>query len=107
LIEYLETLERPFRYTGFDISEAMILHARELYGNRPDCAFVRNDSDLKISDYTVASGILNVKMETPVDEWKNYCLNMIDQLARLSSKGFAFNVLTSYSDPEYMRPDLF
>ncbi len=107
LVDFLETLGRSYRYTGFDISEAMILRASDKHGDRKNCSFVQNEEDLKGSDYTVASGIFNVKMETPVEDWMEYCLETIDKLAKLSTKGFAFNVLTSYSDAEYMRPDLY
>ena len=34
-------------------------------------------------------------------------VDTIDRLAALSTRGFAFNMLTSYSDPEYMRDDLY
>ena len=107
LVGYLETLETPYTYTGFDISEAMIEKAVAAHGSKPNCSFVAREEDLHPADYTVASGIFNVKMETPEDQWKEYCLQTIDRLARLSTKGFAFNVLTRYSDPEFMRPDLY
>ncbi|MCB9767956.1 MAG: methyltransferase domain-containing protein [Candidatus Omnitrophica bacterium] len=107
LVEYLETLDCPFEYRGFDISQAMVGRAREIHGAKANCRFVQDETQLEKADYTVASGIFNVKMETPVEEWKDYCLKTIDKLAGLSNKGFAFNVLTSYSDAEYMRPDLY
>ena len=107
LIEYLKTLGTSFSYTGFDISQSMIEKARATHGENSKCTFVQSEGDLREADYTVASGIFNVKMETPVEEWKEYCLETIDTLARLSTKGFAFNVLTSYSDAEYMREDLY
>jgi hypothetical protein len=31
----------------------------------------------------------------------------IRQMSNLSYKGFAFNALTSYSDPQHVRPDLY
>ncbi len=38
---------------------------------------------------------------------QKYVLETLDDLHRLSLKGFAFNALTSYSDPEHIRDDLF
>ena len=55
----------------------------------------------------VASGIFNVRLTTPVAEWEGYVFRTIDRLAALARRGFGFNALTSYSDPERMRPDLY
>jgi hypothetical protein len=45
---------------------------------------------------------------TAVDqEWQEYVVRTLHELARLSIRGFAFNSLTSYSDPPRMRPDLY
>ena len=37
--------------------------------------------------------------------WPEYVRETIDRLAALSTRGFAFNMLTSYSDADRMRPD--
>jgi hypothetical protein len=55
----------------------------------------------------VASGVFNVKLHTPLADWEAYVLRTVDRLAALGRHGFAFNALTSYSDPERMRPDLY
>ncbi|TMG79221.1 MAG: hypothetical protein E6H78_20525 [Betaproteobacteria bacterium] len=34
-------------------------------------------------------------------------IDTIEDLAALSTRGFAFNALTSYSDPQRRRPDLY
>lgn len=107
LIDYMEGANLDFKYAGFDVSETMIDKARELHPNMSRDSFTSDESELAQSDYTVASGILNVKMDTPTEAWEEYVLATLDKLARLSTKGFSFNVLTSYSDPEYMRPDLY
>jgi hypothetical protein len=62
---------------------------------------------LKPADYTVASGIFNVKLDISADEWAHYVLRTVDTIAKLSRKGFAFNALTKYSDADRMRPDLY
>lgn len=107
LVDLLAERKVDFEYTGFDVSETMVAEARSRHGERPNCRFVANESDLTPADYTVASGIFNVKMDTPTEDWRDYTLGVIDRLADLSTKGFAFNVLTLYSDPEFMRPDLY
>ena len=53
-----------------------------------------------MSDYLVASGIFNVKKEYKESEWLHYILNSIETMNCSSKKGFAFNVLTKYSDRE-------
>ena len=107
LIDYMEDANLEFEYSGFDVSETMISKARDLHPKMDPASFTTDESALTPSDYTVASGILNVKMDTPAEAWEEYVLATLDKLANLSKKGFAFNVLTSYSDPEYMRPDLY
>jgi SAM-dependent methyltransferase len=107
LITYLDLQECSFRYTGFDIAEAMISRAFEIYGKRSDCAFYSDESQLVPCDYAVESGIFNLKLDAPVDLWTEHVLRTLDRLHVLGEKGFAFNMLTKYSDPERMRPDLY
>lgn len=107
LASYLDRTGREFTYTGFDLSEDMLAHARAAAEGDPRCRFVASDSELSETDYTVASGIFNVRLDTPEDQWFAYVLRTLDRLDELSRCGFAFNVLTSYSDRERMRNDLF
>jgi len=94
-------------YHGFDISEAMIGEAQRQQSDLSNCTFIHDLSLLRQADYTIASGIYNVKQETPDNEWQAYVVDTIRHIAGLTNKGFSFNMLTSYSDPEKMRPDLF
>ena len=55
----------------------------------------------------MASGIFNVRLGTSEDDWAAYMLDSIAQMASRARLGFAFNVLTLYSDPERRRPDLY
>jgi hypothetical protein len=64
-------------------------------------------AELREADYTLASGIFNVRLSTAEGEWKNYMLEVIDTMNSLSRSGFAFNALTKYSDAEFMRADLY
>jgi SAM-dependent methyltransferase len=93
-----------FAYTGFDISEEMLAQARSLHG---DQRFVGRDDELEPADYTVASGIFNVKLDAPVGEWEEHVFRTLARLDELSTRGFAFNMLTSYSDADRMRDDLY
>lgn len=107
LYSYLERHGHDVRYRGFDISEPMLEHARREYERPQHVTFVDEEADLEPADYTVASGIFNVKLDVPEDEWADYVLRTLDTMARLSRRGFAFNMLTSYSDPDRMRSDLY
>jgi SAM-dependent methyltransferase len=107
LVPYLERQGYDVRYRGFDLSDPMLEHARRAYERRPEVTFVQQQADLEPADYTVASGVFNVKLDVPEDEWRDYVLRTLDAIAALSRRAFAFNMLTSYSDPEKMRPDLY
>jgi len=94
-------------YTGFDVSETMIAAARHETRALTGCTFTIDRHHLAPADYVAASGIFNVKMDTPADEWRDYILRTIDDLASLAGRGFAFNALTAYSDADRQRADLY
>lgn len=107
LVDHLEARGFAARYCGYDVSEAMIAQARALHAGRPWCEFVTEEAQLGSADYSVASGIFNVKLGCSDDEWKAYVVRIVDRLAFLSRRGLAFNALTAYADAERMRSDLF
>jgi SAM-dependent methyltransferase len=107
LVPYLFENQYPVHYRGYDICQDMIHTATQLHGPRSECVFVSDPEQLEPGDYTVASGVLNLRFTTPLDDWQQYVLYTLDQMDRLSRRGFAFNMLTSYSEPERMRPDLY
>ena len=104
---YLQERDYPFTYTGFDISANMLAQARQLLGDSDRCRFVATEGELERADCTVASGIFNVRLDAPPEAWERSALETLSRLDELSSRGFAFNMLTSYSDPERMRDDLY
>jgi hypothetical protein len=69
--------------------------------------FTANEAALEPADFTLASGIFNVRLDTSVEDWTRYVLHTTSMLDRLGQRGFAFNMLTSYSDADRMRSDLF
>ena len=107
LAGYLAGKGYQFEYNGFDLSVKMIDAAQKEYGDFRHCRFSSNEGSLGVADYTLSSGIFNVKLQTSDEEWKDYMLHTLGKMAELSKKGFAFNALTKYSDPEFMRDDLF
>ena len=104
LVDYLENNGFEFDYAGFDISTEMIAKARELHAR---ARFVSDVTQLPEADYTLASGIFNVKLATGEDDWTQYVLDVLETMNSLSTRGFAFNALTKYSDAEFMRSELY
>ena len=96
-----------FRYQGYDISAAMIEAGRVRHFGDARVRFVDDLAALARADYVVASGIFNVRLDTPDEAWEAYMVDMLDRMAALASRGFSFNVLTAYSDPERRRADLY
>lgn len=94
-------------YIGFDISESMADAARHYLRSVTGCHITARRDELTPADYAVASGVLNVKQGASDEAWTGYVWETIDDLAALGTRGFAFNALTSYSDVEKRRPDLF
>ena len=105
LVDYLQQSRKRFRYQGYDLSEAMIREAESRASTTR--TFTTDAQQLQRTDYVVASGVFNVKLETPADAWKDYMRQTIESLAALATRGFAFNALTSYSDKEHQREDLY
>lgn len=85
----------------------MIAAARRLHPDLPASALVTSASGLAAADYSVASGVFNLRLEVDDAAWRAYVVETLDTLDGVSERGFAFNMLTRYSDPERMRPDLY
>jgi SAM-dependent methyltransferase len=107
LFDFLLGRNVSVAYHGFDISEPMIAAARARHAGATHCTFVTREEELRPADYTVASGIFNVKLDTSEQEWTAYVLHTLRKMDAVSRRGFAFNVLSLYSDPEKRRPDLY
>jgi cyclopropane fatty-acyl-phospholipid synthase-like methyltransferase len=102
MYDFMQKNYTNFDFWGYDISAAMIAKAKELYINETT-SWLNDLKDLQAIDYVVASGIFNVKLENSEQNWKKYILETLQEMNRLSTKGFSFNVLTKYSDKEYMK----
>jgi SAM-dependent methyltransferase len=104
LLGYLNRQHFQPHYYGFDISKEMIANAKELYKKG---IFRVSNKPWKRTDYSVASGIFNVRLTAPKTSWKSYFLKTLDLMDRFSARGFSFNCLTKYSDKEKMRNYLY
>lgn len=104
--EYLSRNYNDFIYNGYDLSSEMIENAKKLY-EKLNFKAIKNLEEIEISDYSIASGIFSVKMQHNEAEWLSYILETLEYMNKKSIKGFSFNMLTKYSDKEYMRDDLY
>lgn len=107
LIDYLLMRGCKFDYTGFDIVEDMVTQAGHIHQDKPFCTFTHQVEQLTQADYVVESGIFNIRLDYDEAAWRDYVIETLDRMNSLSGKCFAFNMLTSYSDPEYMKPHLY
>jgi SAM-dependent methyltransferase len=105
--DYLRERYPNVAYTGFDISAGMIDAAQARHRQYPNVRYVVASEPKAMADYGVASGIFNLRFGCGDAEWRTHIEATLDVLDRLSRRGFVFNCLTSYSDADKMRDDLY
>ena len=96
---------------GTDVSPAMVAAARRRWRHRADCAFEVAEGAVRLADYSLASGIFNVKLACPLPEWEALVAGTLDNLKRHSRLGYAVNFIAppapapgQASPPELYRP---
>jgi len=106
--EFLNYLDKNhyknISYTGFDLSNEMITRAKLKF---PNNYFTNKIPHNPVYDYTILSGTLHIKLENSESKWKKHIIKTLNHLNQISKKGFAFNLLTSYSNKEYMKDYLY
>ena len=103
-LDYLAERGKRCDYLGVDVAAPMTDKARELH---PGSRFLAGDRADRSADYSVASGIFNVKLSTDPADWRVHILETLDHLNETSKNGFAFNCLTKYSDADRMKEHLY
>ncbi|MBX9720437.1 MAG: class I SAM-dependent methyltransferase [Candidatus Obscuribacterales bacterium] len=110
MYDYMKSLKatqnQEFQYLGYDLSDAMVAAATSLHADDKNCKFIQS-SNLELADYTIASGIYNVRLEISDSEWLDYIDSSLESVNNASRLGFAFNMLTSYSDLDKRRDYLY
>ncbi|MBW7844612.1 MAG: class I SAM-dependent methyltransferase [Bacteroidia bacterium] len=109
LVDYLnENDYNNYEFYGYDISNEMIKRGKEKY-KKKNIVFGTdiNTFNKNKFDYVIANGIFNVKLDTEINKWKEYVLQTITEFDKISNKGFAFNILTSYSEEPFMKDYLY
>jgi SAM-dependent methyltransferase len=93
-------------YLGLDVAAPMIAQAQVRH---PADAgrFHLGVRSLRRADFAVASGIFNVRLGAATSEWEAHVTNTLDAMHAGTIRGFAFNCLTSYSDPPKRQDHLY
>jgi SAM-dependent methyltransferase len=85
-------------FDGYDISEKMIEQAKDHLAGYEQVNLYVDSAIHHKRDYTITSGIFNVKFEQSEDKWKEFIFQTLEMMMDNSNKGIAFNLLTSYVD---------
>lgn len=109
MFDFLHARNWKFDYYGVDLIEKMVIAGRETHADFPNARFTTVEKDVPTTDYLVAAGIFNIKLDAAYLEWQDHTVKTLHRMNELCAKGFSFNMLTKYSDPDRMaqRPDLF
>jgi SAM-dependent methyltransferase len=94
-------------YCGLDVAPEMIEIAKARHASDARAEFDVGSGRSFPVDYALASGIFNVRQQRADADWQQYVTATLATMDRVSTKGFAFNCLTSYSDTDKMKPELF
>lgn len=107
LYDYLTKQNLNFHYFGLDIQPQLIEAAAHLHATQTNCSFKLCNESTEIVDYVLSSGVFTLKFDCSEPEWQEYILSLLHSLNQMSSKGFAFNCLTKYSDQDRMKDYLY
>lgn len=109
LLDFATAKFPHFKYRGYDVMEDMIRGAEQKYADRNNASFylIENASEMELADFTVASGIFNIRFNKKDESWLEYILETLRIMNTKSESGFAFNILTKYSDKEFMKEELY
>lgn len=107
MLDFYKTKYRNFEFLGFDISDEMINSAKKSHPEDINAKWFTTLNAIPNADYTIASGIFNVKLKNSDNDWLEYILETLGTINEKTNKGFSFNMLTKYSDAEYMKDYLY
>jgi hypothetical protein len=92
--------ETDIDYLGFDVSPAMIRHAMEVRWDLSRASVVVANTSPRIADYSVASGIFNVKLDHPLERWESFIAKSLIDMQVASRRGFAVNFLAPHASDQ-------
>lgn len=103
----IDSLHLNFEFHGYDVSEKMIAIANSFNGHKKNIFFTNASLIQRPTDYVVASGIFNVKLDEGDKRWSDYIIDTINHMNANALKSFSFNCLTKYSDKDKMKDYLY
>jgi SAM-dependent methyltransferase len=105
LLDYFEFrgVDTPIRYTGIDISMEMIEAARAKWKHRAETEFVVVAECRDVADYSIASGVFNVKLDWPIEAWETYIRSILTNLRAKSRLGVGVNFMAMVEEPSDQR----
>lgn len=81
-------------YLGTDLSTEMVSRAHRRWMRRPATEFrVAGADPIRVADYSIASGIFNVKLNNSNTRWRQFIKRTLFEMHSASLKGFAANFL--------------
>lgn len=88
-------------YNGYDISSEMLEEAEQQLSWFDGDLNLLCESDIStVADFTFVSGTFNVRFDATDDEWQEFIEGKLAEIAKHSTKGFSFNLLSTYVDWE-------
>jgi SAM-dependent methyltransferase len=87
-------------YDGYDISAEMLVAAKDYLLDYQNIKFHQSSEINTQADYTIASGIFNVKFDLDRLDWEEHIKSTLRNMYEHSDKGISFNLLTKYVDFE-------
>lgn len=94
-------------YLGVDVSAAMIAQAKSQWARRKNVSFAVACDAPRQADYTVASGIFNVRLNEAPDKWLAFIRHCLRAFARNSRLGFSVNFLAPLPPHVIGKPELY
>lgn len=92
------------KYLGYDVAPDMIAGASSMHGADGEFTI---DLPSESFDCTLASGLFNVRLEFADDLWQQHINAVLDEMWGCTGSVMVFNMLTSHSDADKRRANLY
>jgi len=106
LLDFLRERGVRARYSGSDLSPAMVESAR---ARHPGVDFERRDllaeAPARRYDVVVCSGLFHVKLEHSPETWRHFVQEMLRRMFAMCRVGIAFNLMSDHVD--FRAPNLY